>query len=561
MSFRNVTVMAKVIAAFSAVFSVTVALGIFAILRLAAVNDQAAVIRDEWLPSTRALGDVYVLTERVRLGESAYLMSTTPTEKLEFEKFLSSAFAERDKAWTAYEALIAPGAEGKLANMIVHEWRVYIEADKKLQSLVQEGKRDEGMAYFLNEMRAPFLQVREALTNDIALTATEGGKAADEGEAIYGSARALVIAALVVAAAICAYCGFMIILGVSKPITAMTEAMKRLAGHDMETEIAGLGRSDEIGRMADAVQIFKDSMIEADRLTDAQEIERQAKEQRAETLEALAHGFEAKVGQLTAVLSSAAVEMETTAQAMSATAEQTNRRSMTVASAAEQASTNVQTVASAAEELSISIQEIGRQVEQSTKIADNAVEQVKRTDVAVQSLAADAQKIGDVVKLIQDIAAQTNLLALNATIEAARAGEAGKGFAVVASEVKTLANQTSRATEEITSRIRQIQETTHQAVEAIHGIGTTIADVSQIAAVIAAAVEEQGAATQEIARNVQQAARGTQDVTSNIVGVKEAAISTGAAAAQVLSAAGDLSQQSGQLSTEVAQFLSGIKAA
>lgn len=558
---QNMTIKTKVITAFAAVLAVTMGLGVFAILRLSAVNDQAAVIRDNWLPSTRALGDLFVLTERYRLVEATLVMAKTPAEKQTFEKLLADSFAARDQAWAAYEPRITPGAERQLADTVVHEWGIYLEADKKFMSLVHDGKVDEAVIFFLNDMRAPFLLVREALTKSITLTAAQGGKAADRGAEIYASAKMLVIVVLTVAMAICIFCGLMIVLGVSKPITAMTDAMKLLAAHDLKAEIVGLGRGDEIGRMAGAVQVFKDSMIEADRLAVAQEAEQRVKERRATTLEALTRGFETKVGQLTSALSSAATEMEATAQSMSSAAEQTNQQSMTVASAAEQASVNVQTVATAAEELAASIQEIGRQVEQSTMIADSAVESAKSTNAVVQSLAVDAQKIGDVVKLIQDIAGQTNLLALNATIEAARAGEAGKGFAVVASEVKALASQTGKATEEISGQVEQIQAATKQAVAAIQGIGATIAELNQIATAIAAAVEEQGAATQEIARNVQQAAQGTQEVTRNIAQVKEVATTTGAAAAQVLSAAGDLSRQSSQLSTEVDHFLVGVKAA
>ena len=374
-SFKNLSVKTKVIAAFAVVLAVTVGLGTFAILRLSAVNDQAAVIRDHWLPSTSALGDFFILTERVRLGEAAYVMAKTPEEKKTFEKFVIDAFAVRDRAWSAYEPQITSDAERQLADVVLREWRVYMQADEKLRSLIRDGKSDEAMTFFLTSMRDPFLSVREALTKDIALNASEGGKAADRGAEIYVSARTLIVALMVVvAAAICALCGGMIVLGVSRPVAAMTEAMRRLAGRDMKAEIAGLGRSDEIGRMAEAVQVFKGSMIEADRLAAVQEAERQVKERRATTIEALTRRFEANVGQLTLALSSAANEMEATAQSMSATAEQTSRQSLTVASAAGQASANVQTVAAAAEELSASIQEIGRQVEQSTKIADHAVD-------------------------------------------------------------------------------------------------------------------------------------------------------------------------------------------
>ncbi len=288
------------------------------------------------------------------------------------------------------------------------------------------------------------------------------------------------------------------------------------------------------------------------------EAERKATEERAVRLETLTRAFENKVGHLVQTVSAAAGEMTETATAMTGTADRSNRLSATMAAASGQASVNVQTVATATEELSVSIQEIGRQVAASASIAGKAVDDTKRTDAVVQGLAESANRIGQVVTMIHGIAGQTNLLALNATIEAARAGEAGKGFAVVASEVKTLANQTAKATEDISTQIGAIQSATAEAVTAIRGIAGTIADINEIAATIAAAVQQQGAATAEISRNVQQAARGTEEVARNIGGVTEAASDTGMAAEQVLDAAGQVSQRADQLSQEVNNFLAEV---
>ena len=355
---------------------------------------------------------------------------------------------------------------------------------------------------------------------------------------------------------------WLIASGITRPVSAMTQAMTVLASGNTAVEIPARGNRDEVGEMAGAVQVFKDNAIEKVRL-EAEQVERErrvAEEKRA-TMRKMAGDFESSVGQVVSQVSSAVTQMESSSAAMSATAEETTRQAAAVAAASEQASANVQTVASAAEELSGSIAEISRQVTQASQIASAAVTEAERTNVKVQGLAQAANKIGEVVALITDIAEQTNLLALNATIEAARAGDAGKGFAVVASEVKNLANQTAKATDEIGAQITGIQTATKDAVAAIESISKTISKINEVNAGVASAVEEQGAATQEIARNVEQAASGTQEVSSNIGGVSQAANETGAAAEQIKGAAAELSQQSEHLRVEVDKFLAEVRAA
>ena len=349
---------------------------------------------------------------------------------------------------------------------------------------------------------------------------------------------------------------------VSRPLGQMTGAMQRLAGGDHGTEVPALGRGDEVGDMARAVQVFKDNAIEMERMKAEQQAqERRAAEERHAAMLDLAAKFEASVGAMVDSVAAASTELQTTAGGMTSTAEESNRQATAVAAASEEASVNVQTVAAATEELSASVTEISRQVTQSAEIASSAVTEAERTNVEIQSLAEAAHKIGEVIQLITDIAGQTNLLALNATIEAARAGEAGKGFAVVASEVKNLANQTAKATEDISAQINAIQTATQNSVAAIAGIGGTIKKIDQIATDIAGAVQEQGSATREIASNVQQAAMGTAEVSSNIVGVTEAARETGAAAGQVLTSAEELSQLANRLRGEVGRFLGQVRAA
>ncbi len=368
----------------------------------------------------------------------------------------------------------------------------------------------------------------------------------------------LIIAAFVLGGLL----AWLIARGIVKPVNGMTDAMGRLAGGDRTVAVPGRERGDELGAMAASVEIFKQGMIETDRLRGEQvEIQKRAEAEQREVMANLADDFERAVGGIVSKVTEAAAGMQSAARSMSSTAEETTQQTTAVAAVSSQAAANVHTVATAGEELSSSIAEIGRQVAQSARIAGQAVEEAGRTDVKIQGLADAAQKIGDVVQLINDVASQTNLLALNATIEAARAGEAGKGFAVVASEVKALASQTAKATEEIAAQVASIQAATRESVEAIKGIGRTVGEVNEIAATIASAVEEQGAATQEIARNVQQAAKGTEQVSANIASVTQAAARTGDAATQVLGAAGDLSEQAGHLRTQVDQFLTAVRAA
>lgn len=342
----------------------------------------------------------------------------------------------------------------------------------------------------------------------------------------------------------------------------LKDRMQGIAGGALETPVAETARGDEIGRMAETLEVLREGAIAARVLEDEQAATKQRSErEKREALITLADRFDASVGQLVAMMASGAGQLETTAESMTTNAGSTNERATAVSTAATQASSRVQTVAAAAEELSSSITEISRQVAQSADVTGRAVESARRTDTIVRALANGAREIEHVAELISSIAQQTNLLALNATIEAARAGDAGRGFAVVASEVKTLAGQTAQATQEIGDRIAQIQNATKEAVDAIGGITSTIEEVGTIAATIASAVEEQGAATAEIARNVTQTAEATRDVTANIGGVSAAATETGRAAGHVLSAASDLSRQAEQLSSEVNTFLAGVRAA
>jgi len=371
------------------------------------------------------------------------------------------------------------------------------------------------------------------------------------------AAKILAVMALAIGAVLATLIG----RSIAAPLDAMTRVMTRMAAGERSIDIPARDRSDEIGEIARAVEVFRTGLVEAEHLAVAQETDRAARDRRAQALETTSRTFEAQVARLVDALSDAARKMEGTARGMSETAGTMSEQSLAVAGSAEETSGNVSTVASAAEQLAGSIREIGRQVSQSSAIAQRALDDARHSDETVQTLATGAAKIGEIVQLINGIAAQTNLLALNATIEAARAGEAGKGFAVVASEVKSLATQTARATEEIAAQIAEIQAATREAVSAIGHIGQTIGEINEIAAGIAAAVEQQGAATAEIARNVEQAATGTREVSRNVGALKATASATGLAASEVLAAAGGLARNASELSREVDGFIASVNAA
>jgi methyl-accepting chemotaxis protein len=399
-----------------------------------------------------------------------------------------------------------------------------------------------------------FFAVRDAA---LAEAAERAGAARD------GAQMMLALAGLAVLVLLGVLAGVTVMLRrrVITPLATLTEVVSDLAAGRHEVTIPAIERTDEIGTMAKSLQVFKEALVAKKVADEAAAVEADAKIQRGQRVDKITRDFESMIGEIVEIVSSASTDLEVSAGTLTSNAERSEQLTTMVAAASEEASTNVQSVASATEEMSSSVNEISRQVQDSARIASEAVEQAQKTNDRVGELAKAAARIGDVVELINTIAGQTNLLALNATIEAARAGESGRGFAVVASEVKALAEQTAKATGEISQQISGIQAATQDSVGAIKEIGATIGRMSEIASTIASAVEEQGAATQEISRNVQQAAHGTQQVSSNIADVQRGASETGSASSQVLTAAKSLSGESSRLKREVSKFLSSVRAA
>jgi methyl-accepting chemotaxis protein len=429
--------------------------------------------------------------------------------------------------------------------------------EKEIQAGRGEGKytttSDELAATIVPAVQS-FFAVRDAA---LAEAAERAAQARD------GARMMLALAGFVVLALLGVLAGVTVMLRrrVIKPLMTLTGAVSELAAGRHEVTIPATLRRDEIGTMAQSLQVFKEALIAKKSADEAAAVEADAKIQRGQRVDRITRDFESMIGEIVEVVSSASSELERSAGTLTSNAERSEQLTTTVAAASEEASTNVQSVASSTEQMAASVNEISRQVQDSARIAGDAVEQARRTNERVGELAKAAARIGDVVELINTIAGQTNLLALNATIEAARAGEAGRGFAVVASEVKALAEQTAKATGEISQQISGIQAATKESVGAIQEIGQTIGRMSEIASTIASAVEEQGAATQEISRNVQQAAHGTQQVSANIADVQHSAGLTGSASSQVLTAAKSLSGESSRLKREVGQFLASVRAA
>ncbi|OYU90114.1 MAG: methyl-accepting chemotaxis protein [Bradyrhizobiaceae bacterium PARB1] len=536
------------------------AMGAVVIKQMYAINSATADIVDSWLPSVRTLGDVRAATISYRSIVRAHLLASDNADIKEQDSQLTRYADMLETARKQYEPLISSPQERALYGEFTKLWSEYMEAVKPVLALSRKNERDAARDMNVKVNRIGF-RADEALQKNVELN-NKGAQAAGVTAAEnFSFAIKLVIGALVLAMVVGVGAAILLIRDVSAGIKSIISPMQALGTGDLTAMVPHQGEKTEIGAMADTLQVFKQALIDKRAADEAAAADAEAKIERGRRVDQITRDFETMIGEVVETVSSASTELEASAGTLTATAERAQELTTSVAAASEQASTNVQSVASATEEMASSVNEISRQVQESANIASQAVQQARVTNDRVGELANAAARIGDVVELINNIAGQTNLLALNATIEAARAGEAGRGFAVVASEVKALAEQTAKATGEISTQISGIQAATQESVGAIKEIGDTIGRMSEIASTIASAVEEQGAATQEISRNVQQAAQGTMQVSSNITDVQRGASETGSASTQVLSAAQSLSSDSTRLKDEVSRFLSAVRAA
>jgi methyl-accepting chemotaxis protein len=562
--FSNLSIRAKIISVVAILLFVMSGMGLLAVKNMRSINVSTVDISTNWLPSVRMLGDLRagVITYRNVIRE--HMLAETLEEKLAAEKTLATVVESNTKIRQSYEPMITSPEERAMYAEWTRLWDQYKKGTEEVMALSRKAAgQTPHEAHELNTKTVNKIGISadEILKKDIDLNNNGAEKATTEAADSYSSA--LVMLAVIFCVAVIAGVGisFYLVRDISNGIASIVEPMQALGQGDLTAQVPHQGEKTEIGAMADVLQVFKEALIAKKAADEAAARDAEAKIERGRRVDNITRDFESMIGEIVNTVSSASSQLEASAGTLSNTAARSQELATTVSAASEEATANVQSVASATEELTSSVNEISRQVQESARMAGDAVGQARNTTERVSELSKAATRIGDVVELINTIAGQTNLLALNATIEAARAGEAGRGFAVVASEVKALAEQTAKATGEIGQQITGIQAATQDSVNAIKEISGTIEKLSEISATIASAVEEQGAATQEISRNVQQAAQGTQQVSSNITDVQRGATETGSASSQVLSAAKSLSGDSGRLRAEVSKFLTSVRAA
>jgi methyl-accepting chemotaxis protein len=551
----------RLIAAFTFLLLCVAGIGGFAVERMQVVSAASGEIDGIWLPSVELVDSIRSEVADIRLGVLNHIATRDPARRQAMEQQIESSRRDLAAAQDRYERLIRGAEERRLFNAAKAAIAQYAQRVPAVIALSGSGRNAEAVAAVDQTLAAPAAETTRLLEEMVTLNRAGAAAAARTARETFGTARSLILAGIGVVLLVGLAVAFFILRAIGHGIDAVIQPMQRLADGDLAAAIPVLAARTEMGRIAATLAIFKAALAENQRAELATRQEEQAKSRRTEAVARLVAGFEAEAAQALSGVAAATAQLDGMAASMTTTARDGESRAASVAAAAEQASASVQNVAAAAEQLGASIAEIARRVTDSATAARHAADGARASDAAITGLSDSAQRIGDVVRLIADIAGQTNLLALNATIEAARAGEHGKGFAVVASEVKALAAQTAKATEQIGAQIATMQAETRGAVDAIRAITTTIDQVDHITVQVAAAAEEQASATQEIVRAVAEAAAGTREVSRYTGELSQGATATGEAAAQVGASSGDLAQRSQRLRQQVDGFLAGIRAA
>ncbi|WP_448207709.1 methyl-accepting chemotaxis protein [Azospirillum sp. sgz302134] len=547
---------------FTVVFFLVVGLGVFAGTRLAVVNDVARDLGTNWLVGMRYASAISINVGKFRIAEARHIISTDPAAMTRIEGELDERLTWIRNAQAKYEPTITPGAEAAIYGEVKAALAEYLTIHKDVLALSRKSESEKAAALFMGKSRDAYEKMVNALDRIIQINTDGGDSAVKTGEETYERAKVLTGVIVALVGALAAGAWLLMLFSVSKPVQRMTDAMTRLAEGDATVTVPALDHKDEIGAMAQAVQIFKQNLIRTREMErEAKAADERARAEKRQTMLDLANRFESRVGGIVNSVGSAATELQATATQLSAAVEEVSAQCVAVAAASEQASANVQTVAAASEEMSSSIHGLSERVSMAASRSKAAAGGAVQAQKELDALSAAIEQVDQIVASINAVASQTNLLALNATIEAARAGEAGKGFAVVASEVKNLANQTHTMTDQIGSNLAAVKSASSRTVEAMRTIIGQVADIDHSTSEMASSVEQQSVATGEISRNAQQAATGTSEVSHNVVGIQQAESETSNATNNVKFASDELARQSASLKAEVDAFLAEIRAA
>jgi len=557
----NISIRAKIVIVISILLAAVAAMGTTALKEISAINSNLTEVQAKWLQSAITIGEMQAATLRYQTSIRDHLLADDPATEAQIEKTLQVLQESIKDNFAAYDALKTPSDERGVYEEFRKVWESYAAAGAEVLAASRNQDFATGRELFTTKLIKIGQQNDELLNKERELNRKGAEAAVKRGNDLYSFALTFFVSGLALVTLISLAIATLLVRDVSRGIASIVRPMRALSQGDLAADIPRGCNNTEIGQMALTLQLFKEALITKKDDDDDAAAEANAKIARSIRVDGVTREFESVIGELIESLSLSSTELDAAANTLTATADSTGKTSSEAATASQEVSRNVQSVATTAEEITSSVQAIGHKVQQASQIACEAVKQAKSTDGKIAELSQSAARIGDVIKLITDVAEQTNLLALNATIEAARAGEAGRGFAVVASEVKALAAQTARATDEIATQIAGMQAATNESVLAIREIGTTITLISEISSTISAAVEQQGAATQEIARHVQHAAKRSGVVASNIADVSRGAGETGSASGQVLSSAKTISVESIRLRTEVEKFLTTVRAA